>query len=85
MLQERIEDLFAETTHVRPASDADVFESGLLDSLAFVGLLARLEQEFGICISLEDIEIENFRCVAKIADFVGKRQAGLACQELRRA
>jgi acyl carrier protein len=57
-----------------PAVDADVFESGVLDSLAFVDLLAALEREFGIAIALDDLEIDHFRSVARIADFVAARQ-----------
>lgn len=52
--------------------------SGALDSLSFVGLLAKLEQEFGIRISIDDIEIDNFRCLDKISDFVASRTEAAA-------
>jgi acyl carrier protein len=57
-----------------PSTEADLFESGVLDSLGFVDLLARLEQEFGLKISIEQIEVENFRCIEKIAQFVAQQR-----------
>jgi acyl carrier protein len=53
-----------------PSSDTDVFETGLLDSIGFVELLAALEQEFGFVVHLEDLEVENFRSVRAIALFI---------------
>lgn len=61
-----------------PRGDTDLFVSGALDSLSFVGLLAKLEQEFGIRISIDDIEIDNFRCLDKISDFVASRTEAAA-------
>lgn len=75
-LEDRIGKLFAETMNVQvPSVETDLFETGALDSLGFVDLLARLEQEFAIKISIEDIEMENFRCIEKIAQFVAQRRA----------
>lgn len=53
-----------------PSIDTDLFEAGVIDSLAFVELLLHLEQEFGIKVSLDDIEIDNFKSIEKIAEFV---------------
>ena len=53
-----------------PSIDADLVESGLLDSLTFVELLLNIEQEFGRKISMDDLEIKNFRSIARIAEFV---------------
>lgn len=54
-----------------PSSDADLFETGVLDSIGFVELLAALEQEFGFVFQLDDLEIDNFRSVRTIAMFIG--------------
>jgi len=59
---------------VVPSADLDLFETGALDSLAFVKLLVELEKEFGIHVSLEDLELNNFRSIAKIAKFISDRQ-----------
>jgi methoxymalonate biosynthesis acyl carrier protein len=70
-LRERIVRLFAEKMHVEiSAPDADLFESGALDSLSLVELLLQLEQEFGVKISLDELDLDHFRSIAKIAEFV---------------
>jgi acyl carrier protein len=56
-----------------PAPDTDLFEAGLLDSLGFVDLLVHLEREFGTRIALDDLEVDNFRSIDRIADFVSTR------------
>lgn len=74
-LQGRIARVFAETMNVQvPSVETDLFGTGALDSLGFVDLLVGLEQEFGIKIPIEDIDIENFRCIEKIAAFVANRK-----------
>jgi len=71
---ERIAALFAEDMNVRVDSvDSDLLDGGILDSLAFVDLLARLEENFGIRVAIEDLEIENFRSIAKIAAFAAAK------------
>lgn len=57
-----------------PSPETDLIETGILDSMKFVELLTLLERHFGATISLEDLELENFRTLAKIADFVVRRE-----------
>jgi acyl carrier protein len=45
-----------------------------------VELLLRLEQEFGVTTSVDDLELDNFRCIDRIAEFV---EARAAAQPLR--
>ena len=67
----------------RPVDDPDVdlFERGILDSLAFVDLLMHLEESFAIRIETDDFEIDRFRSIARIARFVESRCS--AVQPLR--
>ena len=58
-----------------PDREADLFETGILDSLAFVDLLMHLEESFGIRIETDDFEIDRFRSISRIARFVESRQA----------
>lgn len=58
-----------------PSANTDLFDTGVLDSLAFVELLLQLEREFGVTTSVDDLEIENFRSIARIAEFVTARSA----------
>lgn len=73
-LQQRIGGLILEGINVEvPSADTDLFDTGVLDSMAFVELLLRLESEFAISISIEELEIDRFRSVARIAEFIAGR------------
>lgn len=77
-LHERIGRVFSEKLNIEtPGIDVDLFETGVLDSLAFVELLVHLEGEFGVTVPVEDLEIDNFRSIARVADFVVSRSAHL--------
>ena len=70
-LANRIARIFPEALHLDPPPmELDLFDSGVLDSLAFVELLLRLEQDFGVSVSVDDLELENFRTIERIAAFV---------------
>jgi len=73
-LQGRITRLFADRLNLEiPSAETDLFETGALDSMGFVELLAQLEREFRVEVALGDIEMDNFRSIARIADFVAAR------------
>jgi D-alanine--poly(phosphoribitol) ligase subunit 2 len=72
-IQTRLTALLAEKLNVEVASeDADLFESGILDSQKFVELLLHIEQQFGTHTTIDDFEIENFRSVGRIAALILK-------------
>jgi D-alanine--poly(phosphoribitol) ligase subunit 2 len=60
---------------VVPSPDADLIETGLLDSLALVELLFEIEQRFGVDLALEDLDIENFRTLERLAAVVDGHDA----------
>jgi acyl carrier protein len=75
MLLHRIARLFAEHLHVEDCSfDTDLLATGIVDSLQFVELLLRLEKEFGLTVSMEDLEIDFFRSIDSIAVFVASHE-----------
>jgi len=75
-LQQQVTAMFSEKLNLDVASvETDLIETGLLDSLALVELLAQLEESFDVSISTDDLEIENFRSIASIAGFVAQRSA----------
>ncbi|MBO0860341.1 MAG: acyl carrier protein [Chloracidobacterium sp.] len=75
-IQEQVTSLFAKKLNLDVASvETDLIETGMLDSLALVELLAQLEESFDFSISTDDLEIENFRTIADIAGFVAQRSA----------
>jgi acyl carrier protein len=71
VLHARLRAFFSEKLSVEVSSvDADLAKAGILDSLALVELLAYIEKEFGAEISLDDVEIEDFHSIARIAEYV---------------
>ena len=72
----KIGEFLSRRIHVEaPSFDTDLMESGLLDSLTLVELMTGLEEEFGVQISFDEIELDNFRSVNKISEFVSQRAA----------
>ena len=72
-LQQDITAIFLERFDVRlPAPDADLLDSGLVDSVKIVELVLELEQRFGVTLPFEDLEIEDFRTVQRLAECVAR-------------
>ena len=73
-IHQKLTELFAKKLNLEVSSvDTDLVGTGLLDSLALVELLAQLEETFGISVSTDDLEFENFRSITSIARFVVQR------------
>lgn len=70
-ISSRLHAMFRERLHVDVlAADADLLESGFLDSLQFVALLAHVEREFGVCIPLAELELDRVSTLAALAELV---------------
>ena len=70
-IRSRITELIRDRLSVDPlAADTDLIESGLLDSLALVMLIAAIEETFACELPLEDFDIECFRSVERIFRFL---------------
>ena len=73
-LKDRLASLFQEALNLEvPSCETDLFETGVLDSLMFVELLLLLEREFGVTTGVDDLEVDNFKTLARIAAFVDGR------------
>ncbi len=72
--------LFLDRLHLEvPSVETDLLATGALDSMGFVELLVSLEERYGIEISLDNVEIDNFRSIQRIAEFVlGKQRSSQA-------
>ncbi|HEY8068141.1 MAG TPA: acyl carrier protein [Burkholderiales bacterium] len=69
---QRLRVLFFERFHVEvPSPDTDLLETGMLDSLQLVELLLEIEQEFGLRISIDAIELDDLRSLARLARVLG--------------
>ena len=53
-----------------PSDTADLFETGLMDSLMLVDFLSELEREFSFRVTLGELNIDSFRTIERIAEFV---------------
>ncbi len=62
---------FERTLNVVPASDDhDLLESGMLDSLGIVELVLYAEQEHGVILDLETLDLDDIRSIASITELV---------------
>lgn len=77
-MESRVQRIFLERMQFDvPSPQADLFDSGVVDSLSFVELLVHLEEEFGQRIELEALDLDDFRTVAKIARVLSPNGDGL--------
>ena len=76
-ITERLGALFTERFHIEvPSADTDLLETGILDSFQFVELLFQLEQHFGLRVSIDNIDLEDLRTLARIARLVAATNGG---------
>ena len=53
----------------------DLFETGVIDSLGFMRLLAYMDRTLGVEVSMSEIVMENFNTVEKVAAYVAARRS----------
>jgi D-alanine--poly(phosphoribitol) ligase subunit 2 len=53
-----------------PDFSTDLLEAGLIDSLALVTLIAALEETFAVQLPLDDFDVDRFRSVDTMAEFL---------------
>jgi D-alanine--poly(phosphoribitol) ligase subunit 2 len=67
-LPKEITNILVEILNVpAPAPSADLFATGILDSLGLVRLLADLEERFQMLVPVQELDLEAFRTVNNIA------------------
>ena len=75
-MEEKILDILeelCETDEVRDDLDADLFDSGFLDSLSFAELLYAIESNFNVIIAPSEIERSDINTANKIISLVKER------------
>lgn len=69
----RIQSLLEERLGIEvPDASTDLLEEGLLDSLALVTLIVALEDTFGCALPLDDFDVDRFRSVDAMAEFLAE-------------
>jgi methoxymalonate biosynthesis acyl carrier protein len=58
-----------------PAPEEDYFSLGLVSSLMALELVTFVEQRFGIAVEVQDLDLDNFRTMSKIAQFVRRKRS----------
>lgn len=72
-LQMRILEIFVECFDTRLASgQVDLIEARLVDSVKLVDLVLQIEERFGVMLAFEELEIEDFRTVARLAECIAR-------------
>jgi acyl carrier protein len=62
--------------HLERIDDEEpLIESGIVDSLGVLKILAFLDEKFGVDLSSEEIKLENFKSVRSICNLVEKQRA----------
>lgn len=56
-------------------NDTPLRSSGILDSLATIGLISFLEKEYNIEVEAHETDVDNFDRIQDIAAFVERKQA----------
>jgi acyl carrier protein len=72
-LEDRVLRIFRENLELDVDPDVDVFDVGAMDSMVFVRLLVELEREFGVTVKVDDLQLDDFRTVTRVTEFVDKR------------
>ena len=54
--------------------EADLFESGIVNSLFAVQLMTFIEKKFDIEVGMDDLDMANFKSVQATAAFVGRKR-----------
>ena len=52
--------------------ELDLLEAGIIDSLALVGLIAGLEERFGISVDVDTLELEDLRSLEAISALLAR-------------
>ena len=70
---------FAQVTAGKaPGPDEDYFALGLVNSLLALELVSYVEHRYGIAVEVEDLDLDNFRTMNRIAAFVRKKLSTMA-------
>jgi acyl carrier protein len=73
-IEDRLREIFEQRLSIRlPDDEVDLIDSGLIDSLMLMELLANREDTFRIDLSEAELEVDDFRTAARIVSLVEAR------------
>jgi acyl carrier protein len=69
--------VFRDDLHLEvPTREFDLVESGLLDSMALIDLVHRIEQVLGLRLDLETLDLEDWRSIRRITALLTRLEGG---------
>lgn len=74
-MEEKVLEILTELSDdeiVNENHDVELFETGLIDSLAFVELLVEIERNFGISIAVSELDRTQVNTPNKLIEFIRK-------------
>ena len=74
MVKEQVLDMLEEICVVREDLDINMKEEGLMDSLAFVEMLVRIEEIFGLSIAPTEVTYEEIDTPNKVISYIENRK-----------
>jgi acyl carrier protein len=75
-LEQQLTRIFREALTIEvPTSDTDLIAAGLLDSLSLVELLLRIEQDLGVSLAVDQLDLGDLKSVRSIAGLLERHLA----------
>ena len=71
-LQQQIIEMLSERFEAKLDSEVDLLETGIVDSVKIVELVLAIEQRFGVSLPFEELEIDDFRTVLRLAERISR-------------
>lgn len=69
-------DIAADLNLTRLEEDEPLIESGIIDSLGILKILAFLEESLGLDLSSDQVKLENFKSIGTIREMVERQKNG---------
>ncbi|MBP2657124.1 MAG: hypothetical protein H6Q69_156 [Firmicutes bacterium] len=73
--EQKLRDFFAKFIEEDVDNDTDIFGSGLINSLFAMQLVLFIEKEFHLKVEHDDLDIENFKSIHAITNFIQTKQS----------
>ncbi|MBF6175777.1 phosphopantetheine-binding protein [Nocardia blacklockiae] len=81
---ERCRRFYSEMAAHDVAADDDIFQLGLVNSLRALEIVTHVEQIYAVEITVEDLDLDNFRSAARLARFLRAKTGGATGDEAAR-
>ena len=69
-IKESIKGFISKTININIDDDEDLFDSGIVNSLFSIQLVTFVEKNFNLIVTVDDLDIENFKSVNAVYNFV---------------